>query len=268
MKLLKWLQIKICGIDIWPIIKWFKKNKSTAKFQTGKKAAKFDPQGRTLKMAKYMVNVPDPPEVFFPFDMREVASLFPIDANDRLGCCVVAGAAHYITNEHLRIGQILIPTESEVIKIYRKLSGCKDSGLVMLDFMKYWHKNPLFGHKIEAFGRVDYKNEKLVKQCIQLFGGIDLGFLVQNDAIKDFESGTPWTPGPNDGGGHCVIAAAYDKDYYYILTWGGIIRATKAWWLAQIDEAFAILPPEYKEPGFAPGFDSETLLNDYNAVTK
>jgi hypothetical protein len=245
-----------------------KKPKNTPLFMTGKLPAKFDPKGRTLKMAKYMVNLPDPPKNYFPFDLNKVAELFPMDANDRLGCCVVAGAAHYMTNAHLRIGQKMIPEEKDVISIYRKLSGCRDKGLVMFDFMKYWRKHPLFGHEIEAFGRVDLHNHKLIKQCIHLFGGIDLGFLVQDNAISDFESDTPWTPGSSTGSGHCVIAAAYDENYYYILTWGGCIRATKEWWDAQCDEAFVILPPEYKEPGFAPGFDNVQLQNDFmNVIT-
>jgi hypothetical protein len=276
MKLFKWLQIKIFGIDIWPIIRWFKKRKNmnNQKFMTGKLPAKHDPKNRTLKMAKYMVNVPDPPESFSNLDIiynnlhiTDPAILFPIDGNDVYGDCVVAGAAHYLTLEHGRIGQKVIPLDRDVIKLYKKLSGCKDRGLVMFDFLKYWRTHPLFGHKIELFGRIELHNHKLVKQCIQLFGGVDLGFLVQNDAIKDFDSGTPWTPGPSDGGGHCVIAAAYDKDYYYILTWGGIIRATKEWWDQQVDESFAILPTEFIEPGFAQGFDSDQLQKDFAAIT-
>jgi len=238
-------------------------------YKTGKKKPKYDKKGRTLKMAKYMVNLPDPPKTYLPFDLNDVKYLFPIDANNRLGDCVVAGAAHYMTNEHLRIGEKIIPPEDEVVRIYRSLSRCgRDNGLVMFDFLKHWRKNPLFGHRIEAFGRVELHNHKLIKQCIHLFGGVDLGFLVQNNAISDFELNKPWTPGLSDGGGHCVIAAAYDENYYYILTWGGCIKATKEWWDAQVDEAFAILPPEYNTPGFAPGFDGEKLHEDFiNAIT-
>lgn len=277
MKLFSWLQIKLFGIDIYPIIKWFKRRRSAngLKFQTGRLAAKHDPQNRTLKMAKYMVNVPDPPESFSNLEIiynklkiTDPSVLFGIDGNDVYGDCVVAGAAHYLTLEHGRIGEKKIPSEKDVIKVYKKLSGCKDQGLVMLDFLKYWRKNTLFDHKIEAFGRIDLHNHKLIRQCIQLFGGVDLGFLVQANAISDFESGTPWTPGMSDGGGHCVIAAAYDKDYYYILTWGGIIRATIQWWEAQVDESFAILPPEYKQSGFAQGFDSNQLQVDFASITE
>ena len=60
--------------------------------------------------------------------------------------------------------------------------------------------------------------------------------------------------------------AAYDKDYVYVLTWGGIIRATYAWVDSQVDEIFVILPPEYKEPGFAQGFNGEQLYKDFKAA--
>jgi hypothetical protein len=274
MKLFKWLQIKVMGIDIWPVIKWFKKRTNTGKFQMGKLEAKHDPKGRTLKMARYMTGLVEPPESFSNLEITygnlgyyNVAELFPMDGNDTYGDCVVAGAAHYLTLEHGRIKQRLIPTEKDVVKLYKKLSGCRDRGLVMLDFMKAWRKNAYLGHRIEAFGRVDFHNHKLVKQCIQLFGGIDLGFLVQNAAIQDFESQTPWTPGPSDGGGHCVVAAAYSPDYIWILTWGGVIKATWAWWDTQLDEAFVVLPPEAKEPGFAAGFDYAQLQADFNTAT-
>jgi len=239
--------------------------RDVGKYRFGKMAVRHDE--RTLKMAKYTADVPDPPESYFPFNLNEVISLFPLDANERLGCCVVAGAAHYITNVHIRLGQKIVPTEKEVVDIYKKLSGCRDRGLVMLDFLKYWRKNPMFGHEIELFGSVSLHNHRLIKQCIYLFGGVDLGFLVQPDAIRDFDSGTPWTPGTNGSGGHCVIAAAYDKFYYYILTWGGVIRATKEWWDSQVDECYAILPPEYKEPGFVLGFDGERLQRDFLSIT-
>jgi hypothetical protein len=274
MKIPKWLNFKISLQTILNILKWFRKRKDTGKFKTGKLPAKHDPQNRTLKMAKYMVNLPEPPESFSNLDIiykalgiSDPAELFPLDGNDYLGDCVVAGAAHYLTLEHGRIKQRIIPDASEVIKLYKKLSGCRDQGLVMLDFLKKWRKNEFFGHKIDSFGRVDFKNHTLVKQCIQLFGGIDLGFLVQNDAIMDFTNGTPWTPGPSDGGGHCVVSASYDKDYLWILTWGGVIKATWSWWDQMLDEAFVILPQEAREPGFAEGFDYAQLEQDFIAVT-
>ena len=147
----------------------------------------------------------------------------------------------------------------------------------MLDFLKYLRKHGVLGHKITAFGRVNFKNHKLVKQCIWLFGGLDIGFIVQQDAISDFKAGIPWTPGPSDGGGHCVIAGAYkpgliqltgyDSEGLEIATWGGKQKVTWAWWDAQLDECFVIFPPEAMEEGFAVGFNSDQLLADFIAAT-
>jgi hypothetical protein len=245
------------------------------KYSLGKKAAKFDPVGRTLKMAKYMAAIPDPPEAFdnialvaARLGIKDINKLYPIDANDRLGCCVVAGAAHLITLCNGRIGELQIPTEAEVVKAYRRNSRCgKDEGLVMLDFLKWWRKNSIHDHRILAFGRVDFKNHKLVKQCIQLFGGVDLGFIVQQKAIEDFEKGITWQPGASDGKGHCVIGAAFDAETISLLTWGGLIKASWAWWDAQVDEAFAVLPLEAMEKGFAEGFDYPQLAADLAIIS-
>ena len=250
------------------------------RFSFGKLAAKHDPQNRTLKMAKYMANVTDPPEcydninlVYHKIGERDPDIIlrpdvfFPLDGNDVYGDCVVAGMAHYLTLTNGRIGELIIPPAKEVIKFYKKLSGCKDQGLVMFDTLKYWRRRPFYNHTIDLFGRIDLKNHKLVKQCIWLFGGVDLGFQVQRDAIKDFEEGKTWTPGPTDGGGHCVIAGAYDNETVTLLTWGGVIKGTWQWWDAMVDEAFAILPPEAKEPDFAPGFLYDELIKDLQSIT-
>ena len=51
-----------------------------------------------------------------------------------------------------------------------------------------------------------------------------------------------------------------------VLTWGNTQQATWAWWDECVDEAYAILPPEAKKPGFAPGFDLAQLQADLSGV--
>jgi hypothetical protein len=265
------------------LIDWFKKKDTAKEFSFGKAAAQFDPKARTLKAATYMVDVPDPPEEYSSFDnmtvilKKTVEELLPIDHNDTVGNCVVAGWAHILTMILARLGILYIPDADAVLAAYKKLKKCGEDGLVMLDFLKYLRKHGVLGHKINAFGRVDFKNHKLVKQCIWLFGGLDLGFIVQRDAISDFKAGIPWTPGPSDGGGHCVIAGAYkpnliqitgyDSEGLEIATWGGKQKVTWAWWDAQLDECFVIFPPEAMQPGFMVGFNSDQLLVDFIAAT-
>ena len=51
-----------------------------------------------------------------------------------------------------------------------------------------------------------------------------------------------------------------------VLTWGNTQKATWGWWDECVDEAYAILPPEATNGGFAPGFDIAELKADLAAV--
>ncbi len=100
------------------------------------------------------------------------------------------------------------------------------------------------------------------QQGIQLFGGVYLGFQVQQNAQQEFEAHQPWTPGPLTTDGHAVFAVGYDPAGVTVLTWGNTQQGTWAWWDECVDEVYAILPPEAKEPGYAPGFDMAQLQAD------
>ena len=50
-----------------------------------------------------------------------------------------------------------------------------------------------------AYVKIDPKNHTHVQQAIQMFGGVYLGFQVQQNCIQDFNSHKPWTPGPLPG---------------------------------------------------------------------
>lgn len=271
MRLFKWLQIKVMGVDIWPVIKWFKRRKG---FKTGKLAAKHDPKNRTLKMAKYMANLPDPPEEFCNIEIAkkktgisDITLLYPLDGNDQYGNCVVAGTAHHLTTLFARLGLTFIPTRKQVIKTYKDRVGCKDTGLVMLTWLKWCRKNGVFGEDIIAFGRVDPKNHKQVKQSIQLFGGVLAGFEVQASCMEDFLNRIMWQPGPSTGSGHCVDGSSYKPDRIVTLTWGRDQDGSWEWWDAHTDECFVLLTKEVFKPGFAEGFDSETLKADFELIT-
>lgn len=273
MKLIKWIQLKIIEIKLWFITKWFTKPKVA--FRTyGKLAAAHDPQGRTLHMAKYAVNLSDPPKSYSSTARimgnlkLPIVSLFPIDGNSTYGCCVVAGSAHDITAWNGLINKENIPSSCEVIREYFKLTGGIDSGLVELDTLKIWKNDGLLGNKIIAFVRNDIKNIKQIKQSIYLFGSVYIGFSVQEHAVEDFEIGKTWTDEYfTTGGGHCVVVVSYDEDGVDLLTWGGIQRATWSWWLKFVDESWTILPEESQVEFFHPEFPFEILQRDIIQVS-
>lgn len=156
---------------------------------------------------------------------------------------------------------------SSVHKLYRHLSGGEDTGLVMLDVLNHWRKHTVDGDKILAFAKLDPHNHLHVKQAIQAFGGIYVGFQCQQAVLDDFYTGTTWTPGTLTPDGHAVFVGAYDADTVTALTWGNKQKGTWDWFDECCDEVYVVLPPEAKKAGFAPGFDFKTLQADIATIT-
>ena len=229
---------------------------------------------RTLRFKDYLAGdiAPPPPafnvldQVYRKLNTQDPTKLFPMDGNDRLGDCTIAAVAHAITTYRGLLGSTRVMRQPAVEKLYMHLTGGVDSGLNEFDVLNYWRQHSVDGDKILAYVKVDPKNHTHVQQAIQLFGGVYLGFQVQQNCVQEFDAHQPWTPGPLTNDGHAVFAVAYDAGGLTVLTWGNTQQATWAWWDECVDEAYAILPPEAKNAGFAPGFNIAQLESDLNAV--
>jgi hypothetical protein len=244
-----------------------------ASYRFGKHPPKID--YRTLRFKNYLKPGLAPPpasdnvldRVYSKLKVDNPTTLFPMDGNDRLGDCTIAALAHAITTYRGLIGKKTIIAQQAVTKLYTHLTGGPDTGLNELDVLNYWRKHAVSGDAILGYVSVDPKNHPHVEQAIQLFGGVYLGFQVQQNAIQDFDARKPWTPGTLTNDGHAVYAVAYDPQGVTVLTWGNTQQGTWSWWDECVDEAYAILPPEAQKPGFElPGFDVKQLLADLEAV--
>jgi hypothetical protein len=198
--------------------------------------------------------------------MSTAETLFPMNGNDVLGDCTVAAAAHGETVYHGMVNELHIPSEQSVIKIYKNLTGGDDSGLYLLDVVKFWRLMGIENHRIFAYTKVARRNHTHVKQAINIFGGAILGFQCQDKVMDEFEAGIPWQPGKLIDSGHAVYAVGYDSTGVEMLTWGTVQKGTWAWWDACVDECYALLPPEAQKPGFTLGFDYERLRKDLAEV--
>ncbi|HEY3934912.1 MAG TPA: hypothetical protein VGL65_09865 [Gemmatimonadales bacterium] len=229
---------------------------------------------RTLRFQDYLsprLAAPPPSHnvlatVYASLGTTDPTRVFPLDGNDTLGDCTIAAVAHACTTYQALIGRKTIMARGDVVKLYLRLTGGLDTGLSELDVLNYWRKHPVAGDEIMAFAAINPRNHTHVKQAIALFGGVYLGFQVQQDCIADFAARKAWTPGPLTPNGHAVFAAGYTRDTVMVLTWGNTQLATWAWWDECVDEAYAILPPEAKDPAFAPGFSVAALTDDLHAV--
>jgi hypothetical protein len=230
-------------------------------YRFGKHPAKND--YRTLRFGNYLTpKVAAPPAaydvlavVYKKLKVSDPTVLFPMDGNDTLGDCTIAALAHAETVFHGLIGKKDIMAKSAA-------TGGVDSGLNELDVLNYWQSTGADGDKLAAFVTMDPKNHAHVQTAIQLFGGVYLGFQVQQNAIQEFDARQPWTPGPLTNDGHAVYAVSYNATGPTVLTWGNTQAATWAWWDECVDEAYAVLPPEAMNATFAPGFNFAQLKAD------
>lgn len=229
---------------------------------------------RTLRFKDYLTaDLAAPPaaynvldQVYAKLHISDPTELFPMDGNDTLGDCTIAALAHAITTFSGLIGHKRIMPQRDVVNLYTRLTGGVDSGLVELNVLNYWRKHAVASDKILAYAKIDTKNHQRIQQSIQLFGGVYLGFQVQQNCLSDFNAGKTWTPGTLTQDGHAVYAVAYDAQGVTVLTWGKTQKATWGWWDECVDEAYAILPPEARTAGFAQGFNFAQLAADLKDV--
>jgi len=243
-----------------------------ASYRFGKHPPKTD--YRTLRFKDYLkAGIAPPPASYKVLDtvyqnlkIKDPTKLFPMDGNDQIGDCTIAAVAHAITVYRGLLKTKKIMAQAAVQKLYYHLTGGPDTGLNELDVLNYWRANPVAADEILAYVKIDPKSHTHIQQAIQMFGGVYLGFQVQQNCVQDFNNHQPWTPGPLLNEGHAVYAVAYDANGVTVLTWGSSQQGTWAWWDECVDEAYAILPPEAQKPGFAKGFDFAQLQADLNDV--
>lgn len=241
-------------------------------YRFGKHPAKHD--YRTLRFKDYLKSdISVPPEsddvlarVYSNLNVSDPTKLFPMDGNDTLGDCTIAALAHAETVFRGLVGAETIASRQLVVKLYLHLTGGMDSGLNELDVLNYWRQTAVDGERIIAYASIDPKNHTHVQQAIHLLGGVYLGFQVGENCMQQFQERKPWTPGPLTRDGHAVYAIAYDPSGVAVLTWGNTQQGTWAWWDECVDEAYALLPPEARNPDFAPGFDFAQLKADLGEV--
>lgn len=230
---------------------------------------------RTLNFGYYLKDdIPEPPPEIDQEQrarnntgQQDVRVLFPMYANDQLGDCTIAGMAHGVTLYHGMVSQLHIPQQSEVVRIYFHLTGGIDSGLYMLDVLKYWRSEGIEDSKIYAYVNVNHNNRTHVKQAIQVFGGLFMGFQCQEKVIQEFNAGVAWRPGKKINFGHAVFVTGYDSEGVEVLTWGATHKGTWSWWHEHVDECYALLPPEAAIKEFTPGFDFARLRKDLAEVS-
>jgi hypothetical protein len=167
-------------------------------------------------------------------------------------------------------------TDAMIEKAYSDVSGYdpatgnNDNGCDMLSVQTYWRKTGIGKHITGAYAEVDYTNEKEILTALYLFEGVDIGVNLPQSAMDQFNAGQPWTVSGDNTilGGHSICIVGYDGTWYYIVTWGALVKVDPKWMSTYMDESYVEIANDYITGGKTlEGFDVATLVADLKAIS-
>jgi len=188
--------------------------------------------------------------------------------NDELGDCTAAGVGHAFQVWTKNTSKEWTPTDQQVVDFYSHTTGYNrlvpwtDKGGDEPTVLTWLEKHGYYGWTVDGYGTApDVHDLEKVKQLINAFGGVYIGFQVPKGIPED--PGSLWNipPGVEIEGGHCVFVPGYlPNGNFIVITWGEIVYMTPSFWHAYVEEAHAILAGAWFEAGKCPaGFDRAAL---------
>lgn len=243
------------------------------RFALGRQPA--DPTKPKLRLRRSAVDRPTPPP---SCDWLSEVSEWGMLANDEVGDCTMAGAAHTaMAVDHYGQGRSLVITDREVLDAYTAISGYNpadpntDVGATLQDALDYWRKTGVAGNQIVAAAQLDAHDLDLVRACIATFGSVYTGMWITEAAMAQFGQGAAWTATGRSRslGGHCVPLGAYDDGGFYAVSWGKIQPMSTEFYLKYFDEVWVPIDLDWLQAaGTSPaGMDIATLNSDFEALT-
>ena len=238
----------------------------------GKKAAKRMRKALPLSNYLHMGQV-----AFPPVHAWERPIAYGMLGNDSVGDCTIAGIYHLRMNWQAvaNAGTPYTPTTDVVLADYSSITGYNpsdpstDQGANCGDVLNWYKANST----IAGFATLDVQNIDQVKAAIYLFGGVYIGFNVPESMVNQLNSGQDpdWSYSPTDapsGEGHCVAPFGYGRSGLAPCSWGKIYHTSWDFWLAWVDEAYAVVSKEWiKQAGTSPsGLDLNGLIADLAQV--
>jgi hypothetical protein len=189
--------------------------------------------------------------------------------NDKLGDCTAAGVGHAFQVWTKNTRKEWTPTDAQVQSFYSSTTGydpsnpSTDQGGDEPTVLKWLKEHEYFGWTVDAWGSMsDIHDHTKVKQLIDAFGGLYIGFQVPQGIPEAPGSLWDMPAGEQIEGGHCVFVPGYLLNgNYIVITWGEIVYMTPDFWDAYNEEAHAILAAAWLKAGKCPaGLDVATLL--------
>lgn len=220
------------------------------------------PQVHSVKHLATALAIAPPPAPPATVTWSTAVTSWPVDYNDVIGDCTIAAAAHLEQAWSANATPLapFNPTPAGILAAYEAVSGyapsdpsnpqtnSTDLGAVVLNVLNYWQNTGICGQKIAGYAAVDVTDHQMVKTVIATFGGIYLGLRLpiaaQTSGLTwDISGGSAGVPG--SWGLHAVPALDYDDAGLTVISWGEKIKMTWQAFDAWVDEAYAVVSPEF-----------------------
>jgi hypothetical protein len=201
-------------------------------------------------------------------------------ANDTVGDCVLAGAAHETMLFRADVGPEYPSFSNEaVLSDYSAITGYDpnnpdtDKGTDMQAAAAYRQKTGVIDadgvrHKIDVYAELNMGDLAL---ATFLFGAVGVGVNITQSAMDEFQQGEVWTQtGGKVLGGHYIPCVGRNtRGNWLFVTWGRLHAATPRWLNVNMLGAIAYFSRErLSSEGLSPqGYDAATLNDDFQALT-
>ncbi len=213
-----------------------------------KKAIMFDQIFDTSKL-------PTPPKVF---GNQKLVKVWHVYGNDEYGDCVWAAKAHMHMMWSLMGGNPRDRfTTFDVLSDYAAQTGFNasdpnsDQGTDMKAAAEYHRKTGVRDatnkrRLVTSYVNLQPGSVGQLAVAAYIFGAVEIGVLMTEDQMTQFDQGKPWTVTKAEPvGGHCIPIVGRDADGNFIcVTWGRLQKITPAFLKKYMDEGIAYLNEE------------------------
>jgi hypothetical protein len=234
-------------------------------FRLGRTARSHDP--RVPMLHDLLGGTPPPP---VPAQLDYTAGMpanLGVMKNDTLGDCTCAAYYHALQVWSFNANMKKIDTEPDVdvVDLYEQACGYnpKQGGegpggneqkvlTFLLNTGAPYGPNGTQRHKIAGFVEVAVSNTTGIKSVIDCCGVCYIGFNVPQYIMPPGQAPlSVWDVNPHGNntiiGGHAVVLAGYNATGIRLISWGGYYTMTWAFFAKFVDEAYAIIDPEWIE---------------------
>lgn len=152
--------------------------------------------------------------------------------NNSIGDCAVVAAINAVQTRLSRQGNFrpipdaLGPEIYSAVTGYTPLNPATDRGTDPEQLFAWWQVNPIAGHKLRGFTRINPANTNALRNAITGLGA----YLCVELAVEQ-QGKSKWTPAgtPGTWGGHAVWSDDYEANYFQATSWGQAIQVDEAY---------------------------------------